>query len=542
MQLFSWRILKIFQPSRSFSFINGHPQDTLISLEKLSEFLPSIKHVLREKNFREYPHSSEYNPLLDRKIQNRESRFSSQTIREREGTIRKKFELKRPKSKNFIDNNSRDDSGVVNSFERKTALFKPISSRKQRSLIIPSGVIQTIKVEDSELVDFSQILSNNSLITKLIEQDIKVPTSIQKAFLQYMKSSKCDILVKAETGTGKSFGYIIASLEHILSNCSGRIENCRVLILVPNSILAQQIIGWARGLCSEISIGSDPNCSIMVLSGRPSKIRVALETGEAKINPELIIIDETDAMIKPLSRRPTAREEKSKKLHPNETISVLQFLRAKNPNVRIIYCTATMNTCTRWELKMASLIPKEGAIYLDATLGKSQEIDNRKTSASLPSTISHYYKVCNLADEECFLDALYMILQNEPSDARGLLLLPDGASKAELLQFLKDSFTDDLSESTTVDYMSNFNRQARLNIASYSDARGFDDSELKFVIILGLPPDTISYQHMAGRVGRMGRPGNVYTLLNSSNEFELHRYTSFSKFLGIAVTRFQPLS
>ena len=424
--------------------------------------------------------------------------------------------------------------------ERGAPLFKPVIGRKRVATISP-GTIQTFKVESSVIEDFSSLLSNQSLATKLKERGIKSPTGIQKALMQHMKLGKSDILIKAATGTGKTYGYIISSIEYILSshdNKDGNNRGCRVLILVPNSVLGQQIIGWARDLYPEASVGSDPSCSIMVSAGRVGKIRVDLEAGKLQLDPELIIVDETDAMINPLSRRPTVKELDRKKLHPNEAIALLQYLRGKNNSVRIIYSTATMNICTKNELKGAGLISKDGAIYLDATAAENQEFGSRKTGISLPSTISHYYKVIDLADEECFLDAINIILSRESPNSRGLLLVQDGASKTDLLHFLDVSLNNGQLNPApfVVDFMSSYNPQARLNIASYSDSRGFDDPKLGFVIILGLPPDTTSYQHMAGRVGRMGRSGNVYTLLNSLNEFELHRYTSFSKLLGIPVT------
>jgi len=57
-------------------------------------------------------------------------------------------------------------------------------------------------------------------------------------------------------------------------------------------------------------------------------------------------------------------------------------------------------------------------------------------------------------------------------------------------------------------------------------ARGLDVAEITHVVNYDLPRDADSYLHRAGRTGRMGRPGQVVSVLPPQQEFVLQRLTN----------------
>eukprot|EP01042_Synura_sphagnicola_P002399 gene2399-2879_t len=57
-------------------------------------------------------------------------------------------------------------------------------------------------------------------------------------------------------------------------------------------------------------------------------------------------------------------------------------------------------------------------------------------------------------------------------------------------------------------------------------ARGIDVPELSVVIQMSLPKSIEGYIHRAGRVGRLGRPGKVITLVGAEEEFVAKRYSN----------------
>jgi hypothetical protein len=86
-------------------------------------------------------------------------------------------------------------------------------------------------------------------------------------------------------------------------------------------------------------------------------------------------------------------------------------------------------------------------------------------------------------------------------NAHGLDLLSDERGRGHLLRGASDAPVEDPA----------------LLVATEASTRGLDLPELSHVFMLGLPEgrSVDQYLHMAGRVGRFGRPGKVITVLGA---------------------------
>ena len=62
-------------------------------------------------------------------------------------------------------------------------------------------------------------------------------------------------------------------------------------------------------------------------------------------------------------------------------------------------------------------------------------------------------------------------------------------------------------------FESYLNGQVEVICATQYEARGLDFPDTQYVFLLGTPSSPSSYTHLAGRVGRFGKPGTVVTLL-----------------------------
>ncbi|KAJ1973073.1 hypothetical protein H4R35_004312 [Dimargaris xerosporica] len=71
-----------------------------------------------------------------------------------------------------------------------------------------------------------------------------------------------------------------------------------------------------------------------------------------------------------------------------------------------------------------------------------------------------------------------------------------------------------------------------------SMARGLDIPQVSHVIILGLTADITSYLHMAGRTGRMGNTGKVFTVFEQQGRLEARARTMF-KLLNVAAAPYE---
>ncbi|KAJ1985417.1 hypothetical protein H4R34_000071 [Dimargaris verticillata] len=71
-----------------------------------------------------------------------------------------------------------------------------------------------------------------------------------------------------------------------------------------------------------------------------------------------------------------------------------------------------------------------------------------------------------------------------------------------------------------------------------SMARGLDIPQVSHVIILGLTADITSYLHMAGRTGRMGQTGKVFTVFVQQGRLEARARTMY-KLLNVTATPYE---
>ncbi|KAF9161073.1 hypothetical protein BGX21_002602 [Mortierella sp. AD011] len=82
------------------------------------------------------------------------------------------------------------------------------------------------------------------------------------------------------------------------------------------------------------------------------------------------------------------------------------------------------------------------------------------------------------------------------------------------------------------------NSRKGIYIAHESNARGLDLPGLSHVYIVGLPSAPSSYIHMAGRTGRMGKKGQVVTIIRDDGHLE-DRARSMFRTLNVAIQPFR---
>ncbi len=107
-------------------------------------------------------------------------------------------------------------------------------------------------------MDFKQLGINTDIVSLLKKQGITTPTEIQEKAIPLIKEGK-DIIGEAQTGTGKTFSFLIPIIENISLN----VTSPQALILSPTRELALQITNEAEKLAS----GKDINI-LSVYGGR----------------------------------------------------------------------------------------------------------------------------------------------------------------------------------------------------------------------------------------------------------------------------------
>ena len=91
------------------------------------------------------------------------------------------------------------------------------------------------------------------LVQRLAAMGLHKASTVQEATYQVVAEGT-DVIIGAESGSGKTLAYLLPIINHILTSKQGEegtpnYDFCRAIILVPNRELVQQIISMALPLC-----------------------------------------------------------------------------------------------------------------------------------------------------------------------------------------------------------------------------------------------------------------------------------------------------
>lgn len=281
-----------------------------------------------------------------------------------------------------------------------------------------------------------------------------------------------------------------------------------------------------------------------ILIATPTQAQEALAKGQLSVATlQTIIVDEADALLKPLKNYATLRERMLRVRHPVPSMSLLKGIYAacrenRLAQPRLIFASASLGHRCRDDLQRAGLVT--GAYTLLR--------DSPKTP-TCPATIKHYYRMLSDAEGAEELIQLVHWVWSAHEGQLGVMFVPASRSKVTMKGWLESAgiTTHVMSELPTADHGAlqrllkggGADRKGGvLLLGSDVDARGWDLPTLKYVIVVDLPTTPAHYLHMAGRVGRMGQPGSVYTFVAGSRDLE--RLSNIYSVLRLAPTPYLP--
>ncbi len=154
---------------------------------------------------------------------------------------------------------------------------------------------------------FSSYNLQNSILSRLQEMGILSPTKIQSLVIPQVVNSKKDLIAIAETGSGKTLGYLLPCLNFLLVN-----QQSRSLILVPTREVAQQVhkviqelienleipvalvIGGANAEKQKNRLNQTPRIIVATPGRLKDHLRLHPNTLEGT---KIVVIDEADRMM-----------------------------------------------------------------------------------------------------------------------------------------------------------------------------------------------------------------------------------------------------
>lgn len=365
-----------------------------------------------------------------------------------------------------------------------------------------------------------------SLLRGICELDFKYCTPIQQECLPPSLEGR-DTTGKAQTGTGKTAAFLVATMAHILANpkTDRRGGDVRALVLAPTRELAIQIhkdaedLGKYCGLRNLVVYGgmdhkrqrdqlSDP---VDILVGTPGRLIDYMQSRHLNLrHVEILIIDEADRMLD-MGFIPDVRRIVNSTPRPGQRRTQL---------FSATFSSAILRLVENWQVDPVRL-----------------EVDPENIVSDLIEEI--FYSVST--DDK--LSVLLWVLRTEKVDR--MLIFTNRKDEAAYLDGkLKQHgissclLSGDVAQKNRMRILEDF-REGRTRVVVATDVagRGIHVENITHVINFDLPYEVESYVHRIGRTGRAGTAGKAISL---ACEYGSYIVPDLEEFIGRQIEFTQP--
>lgn len=350
-------------------------------------------------------------------------------------------------------------------------------------------------------------LSDN-LKASLKKLGINTPTPVQQEVIPRITSGQ-NVLFQSETGTGKTFAYLLPLLNRLESIEDH--QKVRIIVLAPTFELASQINTACKSVTqhkSALMIGGSPlKRQIETLKEKPeiiigtaARLIELIRLKKLKLDGLFaVVFDETDRLVKKESIEDTSA-----------------FRNLLPAGTQIIACTAT--------------ISKQTKIFFADTKDVIMPPED-----VLRKRITHWAIYAENRDK---IDTLRKFLAAE-NPTKALIF----TSRADQVENIYNKLTykkiacaalhaksDKQKRKAAIDHF----RSGKEKILITSDlaARGLDIPEISHIIQMDLPQDEDFFIHRSGRTARAGKNGINVVI---GDEWEMRQFAQLEKKLGITV-------
>ncbi|MDD5157354.1 DEAD/DEAH box helicase [Sulfurimonas sp.] len=372
-------------------------------------------------------------------------------------------------------------------------------------------------------MSFSQLGLSSPVQKALKHRGFTQPTPIQKEVIPLVLA-KHDIIVRAETGSGKSASFILPILELWLKQVGEGKAKIKVLVLTPTRELTIQIADAfstfgvfldrkpkVLSIIGGESIGNQlydiqQGCDILVAtSGRLLDIVTKKQMNLSHL--DFFVLDEADRMLD---------------LGFSEELDlILKELPLKRQNLLF---SATYPP--KMQL-IASKITKD-PLHISSS-GKEVAVQSILQRAILVNRENRGPLLRYLLGSEKWEQALVFMANRRSAD--------NIAQKFKKYGFLADSLHGDLLQEERIFTLERF-RAKKINILFATDiaARGLDIDGISCVVNFDLPRSPLDYIHRIGRTGRAGRDGVAVSFIGHEDK---EHFSLIEKRSGVKLEREQ---
>ncbi|PRZ01790.1 DEAD/DEAH box helicase [Marinilabilia salmonicolor] len=370
-------------------------------------------------------------------------------------------------------------------------------------------------------MSFSSLGLSPALLKAVTEQKYKTPYPIQKEAIPAILSGK-DILGIAQTGSGKTAGFVLPVLEQIQKNTRPlKNRHIKALVMVPTRELAVQIntafnmFGKylpvkTRSLAVYGGVSINPQMidlqGVNILVATPGRLLDLISAKATSLSEvEILVLDEADKMLnlgfkeemtRVLNLLPARRQTLLFSATLSEDLSTFQKKLLRQPVV------------IKVEEEKANLDLIEQTAYL---------IPEEKKGPLLRYLIKHenMQQVLVFTSSVHRADAVVVKLQANGIKAEAIHSKKSQGNRTSVLRLFKEG-------------------KLKVLVATDLIARGIDIEFLPYVINYELPRSPKDYVHRIGRTGRAGSKGNAIAFVSPEDE---HHFKIIQKKMGKRATQ-----
>ncbi|MEM5566888.1 DEAD/DEAH box helicase [Psychroserpens sp. AS72] len=359
---------------------------------------------------------------------------------------------------------------------------------------------------------FTDLNLNTPLYNALGDLGFEYPTPIQAQAFNIVSSGK-DVVGIAQTGTGKTFAYMLPILRHLKFSTQ---ENPRILILVPTRELVVQVVDEIEKLAAYINIrvlgvygGTNINTQkqaiaegqdiIVATPGRLFDLAVSRVLQLKSI--QKLVIDEVDVMLD-LGFR-------------HQLLNIFDILPPRRQNIMF---SATMTQDVDDLIVDFFKKPEKVTIAVSGT--PLDNIEQERYDAA------NFYTKVNLLEH---------LLHNTQTYNKVLIFVAYKRMADLLFEQLEELFPEQscvIHSNKTQNYRLRSIEQFRAGenrilIATDVMARGLDIENISQVINFDTPKYSENYMHRIGRTGRAEKPGHAITFSTKDEQESIENIEAY---------------
>jgi ATP-dependent RNA helicase RhlE len=365
------------------------------------------------------------------------------------------------------------------------------------------------------IMTFEDLNLNNALLSALNDAGYTNPTTIQHKVYPVVMSGR-DVCGIAQTGTGKTFAYLLPCLKQWKFS---KEKYAQILVIVPTRELVAQVVGSVKELTTYMSVtavgvygGTNINTQsaevmkgVDVLVATPGRLFDLLMNGAVKTkNIKKVVIDEMDEMLN-LGFRTQIK-------------NILDLLPAKRQN-----------------LLFSATITDEVETLMDTFFNEPVRVEAAPTGTPLENIEQIGYAVPNFYTK---VNLLKLLLAEDASMTKLLVFLATKKLADELYTQLETLYPETcgvIHSNKEQNHRFNTVKQFhegnyRFIIATDIVARGIDISEVTHVINFDIPDVPENYIHRIGRTGRADKKGIAISFFTEKEKLLLEVIQALMKY------------